>query len=1109
MSVRSLVVNAVRVLLGRKRSNNVEHFSIERATGWAVNRDDPATTVQLTLHVDGRHALNILANKSRADVAAAGMGPLKCGFDFNMPASLRDGKAHLVELRLGPSGPVLQGGTLRIEMQPTAALAADQIKADDTAPNAGAPQGMVFLDRRRAAIAGWAQGCASVTLRIDGGPEMLRLLDREVPGFGDGALQGFLHALPSSLMNGEPHTVEARYHPMGGQVTGSPLTFQLSPTHPMVEVFSVTGRQLRLLVRNAQGVPAILPVGVMADGVRLDLRADQSMLCADLPANARELVLLDDATDPAVELARYTVQGGDVAELVGPQSAVPKLALSDKIISDATAAFAGFCANPDARFDALWYQHAYPDAAVSDAEAALSHYAREGARHGLSPNAFFDEAAARRLYPDVGRAIAAGRLPCAFALDLTLGAGSVVTQPDLHPDLARSLAALPLQRGQDSAEVLRGLIAADIDPQEAPVWSAIKAPRPVKKPGLRPRPLPAPTAAQSAADSIFAAWVARLGIDSATRQRIADDEAAFRKEIAATSLTAAPLISIIMPSYNRAYTIGEAVQSVLDQSYPNWELLICDDASTDKTAEVMQSFDDPRIRYMHFTKSNGAGARNNGLRFAKGDYIAYLDSDNIWHPLFLDLMLRKLLAAPGSAIAYCGLLDTEIVGAKVELQKISSAPFRPIQLSSRNFMDLNTILHHRRVYDWMGGFDGSLPRLQDWDLMLRYTSIFRPVFVDHSAVFYRRNVAWGQVTHLFTGSGAQDTVNDKTTRRLSQSHERLKIDWPARGSVTVIVGGNQPGDRLIANSMSQLAARFVDIDFVDLKGGPTPEPHPSINRHLVPQQLWQDPYRLSHALAGLLRDRPVLTIGLNEAFLNAILGLNAQRTYRLRMSAQGIVLSNLVDRQIEFHLGAVPIGVGKTAVALGERPKTPLTVLVPNPGQRKPEDLVARAKAYSVSVLAPSGGIGVTDWQLIEDGKVVQLAVNSEAFEKVLADCTFAASLQRVSALTPFQLCLLNSLQARGVPLAVLRETGSDDALADQWLEARAAYEIKVGTAAWVLDKTSKLHADAQTYAVLSERGQRVHQINLHPELAQERLAHVLFRLLFDAPQPEALLDAQ
>ncbi len=102
------------------------------------------------------------------------------------------------------------------------------------------------------------------------------------------------------------------------------------------------------------------------------------------------------------------------------------------------------------------------------------------------------------------------------------------------------------------------------------------------------------------------------------------------------------LVSIIMPSYNTACFIGETIKSVLAQSYENWELLIVDDCSTDDTDEVIKPYlSDSRIRYLKNEKNSGAAvSRNYALREAKGKWIAFLDSDDIWHPEKLERQVK-------------------------------------------------------------------------------------------------------------------------------------------------------------------------------------------------------------------------------------------------------------------------------------------------------------------------------------------------------------------------------------------------------------------------------------------------------------------------------------
>lgn len=100
------------------------------------------------------------------------------------------------------------------------------------------------------------------------------------------------------------------------------------------------------------------------------------------------------------------------------------------------------------------------------------------------------------------------------------------------------------------------------------------------------------------------------------------------------------LVSVIMPSWNTEKFIAESIQSVIDQTYTNWELLIVDDCSTDNTDEVVRSFEDPRIIYIKAKRNMGAAmARNKALRKAKGEWIAFLDSDDLWMPDKLEKQL--------------------------------------------------------------------------------------------------------------------------------------------------------------------------------------------------------------------------------------------------------------------------------------------------------------------------------------------------------------------------------------------------------------------------------------------------------------------------------------
>lgn len=112
------------------------------------------------------------------------------------------------------------------------------------------------------------------------------------------------------------------------------------------------------------------------------------------------------------------------------------------------------------------------------------------------------------------------------------------------------------------------------------------------------------------------------------------------------------LVSIIMPSWNTEKFIGKSIQCVLDQTYQNWELIIVDDCSTDKTDEIVASFKDERIKYLKNETNTGAAlARNRAMREAQGEWIAFLDSDDIWMPEKLEKQI-DFMVSNGYVLSY-------------------------------------------------------------------------------------------------------------------------------------------------------------------------------------------------------------------------------------------------------------------------------------------------------------------------------------------------------------------------------------------------------------------------------------------------------------------------
>lgn len=199
------------------------------------------------------------------------------------------------------------------------------------------------------------------------------------------------------------------------------------------------------------------------------------------------------------------------------------------------------------------------------------------------------------------------------------------------------------------------------------------------------------------------------------------------RESRTNRLATRPLISIVMPVWNRADVVRTAIDSVFSQTYPHWELIIVDDGSTDETRAVLEPLtSDPRVRLLTGSHSGVCRARNRALQVARGEIIAYLDSDNSWFPRYLDEVAFAFAAQPEVECVYAAQLVESSDSDEWSLRAID---FDRWQFQEKGGIDLNVFAHRRRLIDEFGGFDERLTRLVDWDLILRYTAQRDPVLL--------------------------------------------------------------------------------------------------------------------------------------------------------------------------------------------------------------------------------------------------------------------------------------------------------------------------------------------------------------------------------------------
>ena len=186
------------------------------------------------------------------------------------------------------------------------------------------------------------------------------------------------------------------------------------------------------------------------------------------------------------------------------------------------------------------------------------------------------------------------------------------------------------------------------------------------------------------------------------------------------------LVSIIMPTYNRGYIIERAIDSVIAQTYQNWELIIVDDASNDNTKQVLSKYSDLRIRCYVNEHNKGANeSRNIGASYAQGEFLAFLDSDNYWPNNKLELQMDVYQKYSESRIFLYGKVQIKEGNVIQEFpeEAISGEALKLLELN-KNIVDTNTIFMKKALFTEIGGFENSLPRLQDWELVLRMLYLF-------------------------------------------------------------------------------------------------------------------------------------------------------------------------------------------------------------------------------------------------------------------------------------------------------------------------------------------------------------------------------------------------
>lgn len=199
--------------------------------------------------------------------------------------------------------------------------------------------------------------------------------------------------------------------------------------------------------------------------------------------------------------------------------------------------------------------------------------------------------------------------------------------------------------------------------------------------------------------------------------RLKKDDPSYNREV-----KEAPLVSVITPAYNAEFYLKDTIESVLAQTYQNFEHIIIDDGSTDRTAEVAQSFKDPRIKYIHQKNSGQSTARNNGLVLAAGKYIALLDADDFFLPTKLFDQVAYLEAHPDCDFCYCKVYHFFHSHPQktyyFKLDQPSGYLFK--KLLGSNFINPLSVVFRKNIFEKYGGFGPAYRWADEQYLWLKF-----------------------------------------------------------------------------------------------------------------------------------------------------------------------------------------------------------------------------------------------------------------------------------------------------------------------------------------------------------------------------------------------------
>ncbi|MGL5084036.1 MAG: glycosyltransferase [Microcoleaceae cyanobacterium] len=200
-----------------------------------------------------------------------------------------------------------------------------------------------------------------------------------------------------------------------------------------------------------------------------------------------------------------------------------------------------------------------------------------------------------------------------------------------------------------------------------------------------------------------------------------------------------PLVSVVIPVYNGEKTIAETIDSVLSQSFKDFELIVINDGSTDKTLEIISQFQDPRLQVFSYSNAGLATSRNRGIQQAKGEYISFLDADDLWTFDKLEAQVQALNSDPEAAVVYSwtDLIDESSQFLSSDSRASFTGDVYPNILLASFPSNGSNVMVRRQAFAESGRFDESLKAAEDWEMWIQLGAKYPFAVVPKPQVLYR------------------------------------------------------------------------------------------------------------------------------------------------------------------------------------------------------------------------------------------------------------------------------------------------------------------------------------------------------------------------------------